>query len=156
MFDGHGASPIGGSKLFLLRLERRKNSNHARVASGDVGSQFFEQADRTGAAPVIDRLGDIDALSAGIESRPATRRVPQEITDMVDDPVVAAFDQAGPATPVDAAAVTAAWAPMRLTISRAVRVGRGNRALIERAVDLRYDLPQLGGVIIGVTVIRHG
>src|SRR5215471_19197300 len=64
--------------------------NDSHGPAGDVVGQFFSQCEGSLAAPVVDGLADVDPAAALVEARDQVCR--QQVTDVVDNPVVARLD----------------------------------------------------------------
>jgi len=139
-------------ELVAGAAEAAEELDRARITAGDVGDQLLEQAKRAGAAAVVDRLGDIETLGAGVEA--GDEAGGEQVADVGDHPVVAGLDRLVFPHPVDAAA------EHRELRADAVeqflkRAGHARHRRVLRAVNPRQERPQLGLVPGLIEIISH-
>ena len=100
-------SRVGGECVADRRIELMPRAaepaeelDRARVASGDVGGEFLQDAERAGPPAVVDRLRDIEALRPRVQARHEARG--EQVADIRHHPIVTGLDRLVLPQPVDA------------------------------------------------------
>ncbi len=121
------------------------------LPAGEVGGQTLEHAERAGAAPVVDGVGDVDAPAALVERRHHPGA--EQVADVRHRPVVAEVDEL-----VVPEAVAAPPHDRRLLGEDRDQPAQHATALVQPvgvAVDRRDQLPQLLQVVLLQLIVLH-
>ena len=117
---------------------------------GHVAGDLLEHRQRALAAAVMDRLCDLQALSARVV---ADQPGPEQVADVRDDPVVARLDRLVGPQPIDAAPSDRHLSPdageQLLKRSRHAR-----HVAVQRAVHPREQLPQPVAVVAVIAIVH--
>ncbi len=148
-----GDRPDRRIELMTRTAQAPEELHRARVAPGDVGGQFLQQAECAAAAPVIDRPRHVQPLAPRVQAADHPRR--QELADIGDHPVVAGLYRLVFPQPVDAApdhSGLLADAPDQFAQRPVVHAWTGR---IEGPIDRWQEPPELLGVPADIAVVRH-
>src|ERR1019366_1677636 len=136
--------------------ETAKKLYRLRVPAGDIGGDFLEHAERTLTQPVIDGVGDIEALAARIqaEHQPGI----EQRSDIGNHPVIASLDRLVLPQAIDAAAKRGGGGAYAIDQFSQRPIGI-ELVGVERAIDGGQQVPKFVRIVNRVIVcggFAHG